>query len=278
MTTNSNQHIRTLLQSLEALLWSRSEVKTFRALLALFLDVSTRTLLRNLKTISASTASRFFSYGLLEPELCWTDLAQANRALVFSRLASTRGRRPDVVLKVDLTCIEKTGRSLPFVWCFNHCFGVQLVVLHVSAGDLHLPLAERVYLGKRTTVELALELLALFPATAWPARVVVMADAGFGTKDFLVGTSDLGFERVLVGMRCDRKLMEGRRMAQVSRGEQVVLHDLPGMTLWASFCRVEREEGTKRFFIVSTFKATGAYLAKRYRLRWLIESFFQSIS
>lgn len=243
----------------------------------MFLDVSTRTILRNLKTVSASTASRFFSYGLLEPELCWADLAEANRKLIYDYLASARGRRPDVVLKVDLTCIEKTGRALPFVWCFNHRFGVQLVVLHVSVGHLHLPLAERVYLGKRTTVALALELLALFPAATWPARVVVMADAGFGSKDFLLGTQDLGFKRVLVGMRCDRKLADGRALQQVSRGEQVTLHDLPELTLWASYCRVEREEGAKRFFVVSTFKASGSYLAKRYRLRWLIESFFQRV-
>ena len=180
-----------------------------------------------------------------------------------------------MVLKLDLTCIEKTGRALPFVWRFNHRFGVQLVVLHVSVGDLHLPLAARVYLGKTTTIDLALELLALFPAATWPARVVVMADAGFGSKDFLLGARDLDFERVLVGMRYNRKLTDGRYLHQVSRGEKVTLHDLPGVALWASYCRVAREGGEKRFFVVSTFAASGAYLARRYRLRWLIESFFQ---
>jgi len=145
----------------------------------------------------------------------------------------------------------------------------------VSVGDLHLPLAERVYLGNKTTVELALDLLARFPAAVWPPRVVVMADARFGTRDFLVGVRNLSFERVLAGMRYDRKLADGRHLHQVRRGERVALHDLPELALRASTCRVKREEGVKRSFVVSTFKATGAYLAQRYRLCWLIESFFQ---
>lgn len=100
--------------------------------------------------------------------------------------------------------------------------------------------------------------------------VVLMADAGFGSKDFLSAAKQLGFERILVGMRCDRKLSDGRSLHQVKRGERVTLHDLPGSTLWASYCRVKREEGVKRFFVVATFKETGAYLARWYRSRWLI--------
>lgn len=98
----------------------------------------------------------------------------------------------------------------------------------MSVGDLQLPLAERVCLGKKTGVELALELPAAFPVAPWPSRVVVMADAGFGSKDFPVAAGEPGFERVLVGMRYHRKLQEGRRLHQVGRGEQVALHDLRG--------------------------------------------------
>lgn len=277
MTTKLNQHIHTLLQSLDEMLWRPGEVRILHCLLALFLDTRTRTILKNIKGTSVSTASRFFNFGCLEPRLCWSELAVANREMVFDYLATLSGRHPDVVLKVDLTCIEKTGRKLPFVWRYNHRQGVQVVVLHVSVGSLHLPLAERIYPrgSKKTPTELALDLLNEFPAGLWPPRVVVMADAGFGSKDFLIGCRDLGFTRVLLGIKSNRKLADGRLPGQAARGEQVALHDLPGMSLWLSWCRVRQEDDVKCFFVVSTFKATGAYLAKRYRLRWFIESFFQ---
>lgn len=40
---------------------------------------------------------------------------------------------------------------------------------------------------------------------------------------------------------------------------------------------MKREEGKKRFYIVSTFQASGRWLSRRYRSRWLIESFFQRV-
>lgn len=79
-------------------------------------------------------------------------------------------------------------------------------------------------------------------------------------------------------MRCNRQLADGRQLSQLKqRGEQVILHDLPMHSLWLSWCDVRREEGKKRFYVASTFAAGRAYLARRYRSRWLIESFFKSI-
>ena len=198
-----------------------------------------------------------------------------------------RGRRGDAVLKLDLTCIEKTGKRIPFARVFNRVYGIQLVVLHVCYGGLSFPLAYRIYQGKgkKTVVDLALELLERFPASAWAARTVVLADAGFGSCDFITGCKDLGFSRVLVGVRCDRKSSDGRRLDELKkRGERVVLHDLPEQPLYISWCDVKRERvaprsdgGKKRFYVASTFAAGGAYLARRYRKRWLIEAFFDSI-
>ena len=193
---------------------------------------------------------------------------------------SRRGRRGDVALKLDLTCTEKTGKRIPFARVFNRAYGIQLVVLHVCFGGLSFPLAYRIYRGKgkRTPVDLALELLAQFPASAWTAKTVVLADAGFGSCDFIQGCQDLGFTRLLVGVRCDRKLQDGRKLVQLSkRGERVGLHDLPDQPLYVSWCDVKRDGGKNRFYVVSTFAAGGAYLARRYRKRWLIESLFNSI-
>lgn len=276
--TQLNQHTDSLLKTLAGLFWGRREVSVFRALVALFLDCKLRTTLQNLKGHSASTASRFLNCEHAPDEVFWAELNRWQLGQ-FHRLPRC-GRRGDVVLKLDLTCIEKTGKQIPFARVFNRKYGIQLVVLHACVGRVSFPLAYRVYRGKgkKTGVELALELLAQFPASQWSSRTVVLADAGFGSAEFIQGAQHLGFERLLVGVRCDRKLRDGRSLGQLQkRGEGVVFHDLPNLPLWLSWCDVRREEGKKRFYVAATFAAAGAYLARRYRQRWLIESFFNSI-
>ena len=81
-------------------------------------------------------------------------------------------------LKIDLTCIEKTGKRIPFARVFNKRFGIQLVVLHACLDGFSVPLGYRIYQGKgeTTLVELALELLEQFRASRFGARVVVLAE------------------------------------------------------------------------------------------------------
>jgi hypothetical protein len=278
---NLHQHIGSLLETLQGLLWNEREVKTFRALVALFLSTELRTTLQNVIGISASKASRFLSCEQVPDEVYWQTLNkwQFEQFRHLQELPR-RGRRGDVLLKVDLTCIEKTGKKIPFARIFNRVFGIQLVVLHACVNGLSFPLAYRIYEGKgqATTVELALDLLAAFPPALWSSRVVVLADAGFGSSEFITGAQDLGFRRLLVGVRCDRKLSDKRRLEQLKRrGQALSLHDLPEIPVWISWCDVKRDNGKKRFFLLSTFAAGGAYLARRYRRRWIIESFFKSV-
>ena len=278
MKTQTDQHTHSLLKTLEDLLWNRREIGVFRALVALFLDCKLRTTLQNLKGISASTASRFLSCEHVPDEVFWAELSSWQREQ-FYRLPK-RGRRGDVVLKLDLTCVEKTGKQIPFVRVFNRRYGIQLVVLHACVAGLSFPLGYRIYRGKgkSTVTDLALELLAAFPTSMWSPRAVVLADAGFGCSAFIGGCQALGFKRLLVGMRCNRQLADGRQLTELSqRGEQLTLHDLPEHPLWLSWCDVRCEQGKKRFYVAATFAAGGAYLARRYRQRWLIESFFKSI-
>lgn len=62
---------------------------------------------------------------------------------------------------------------------------------------------------------------------------MVLADAGFGSSRFIQGCQALGFKRLLVGMRGNRQLADGRQFTELKqRGEQVTLHDLPGQPLW----------------------------------------------
>ena len=278
MRTQKNQHTASLLKSLEALLWNKREVRTFRALVALFLDTEVRTTLQNITGISASTASRFLSCHHAPDEVFW----EALNAWQFAQFYALprRGRRGDVRLKIDLTCIEKTGKQIPFARVFNKLFGIQLVVLHACVGGLSVPLSYRIYLGKGkpSVTDLALDLLSEFPASRFGARVVVLADSGFSSREFITGCYDLGFTRLLLGMKCNRRLTDGRRLDELTvRGEKVALHDLAEQPLYLSWCDVKRDEGKKRFYVAATFRAGGAYLARRYRKRWLIESFFKSV-
>lgn len=222
-----DQHSNSLLKQLEMLFWNRRDIGVFRALVALFLDCKLRTTLQNIRGLSASTASRFLSCEHVPDEVYWTALNRWQLQQCY--LLPRRGRRGDVVLKLDLTCIKKTGKQIPFVRLFNRCYGIQLVVLHACVGGLSFPLGYRIYLGKgrSTPVDLALELLEQFPASQWASRTVVLADAGFGSAAFIHGCTQLGFTRLLVGIRYNRKLSDGRRLEQLGeRGEQVALHDL----------------------------------------------------
>ena len=210
-------------------------------------------------------------------QVMWQTLNECQAAIWHS--LPRRGRRSEVILKLDLTCIEKTGKKIPFARVFNRRYGIQLVVLHASWEGLSFPVAYRIYEGKgKTTVnDLALELLMDYPPSVWSSRVVVMADSAFASTDFIRSAQAMGFQRLLLGIRCDRKISDGRRLDQLSkRGQEHRLHDM-NLAVWISWCDVKREEGKKRFYLLSTFQAGGAYLARRYRKRWLIESFFQVI-
>lgn len=279
MTKPNNQHARSLLESLQALLWNERTVRTFRTILALFLDPQRTTTLQNVRGISASTASRFFSCEHTTDEVLWQRLNRWQTEQLYAQLPR-RGRRGDMVFKLDLTCIEKTGKRIPFAWTYNRSYGIQLVVLHACWGGLRFPLGYRVYPknSPKSATDLATELLEHYRHLLDPSRIVVMADAGFGHNAFIRDCLAMGYRRLLVGVRCDRTLSDGRNLNELTkRGERVSVKDLPDITLWASWCDVKRDEGKRRFYLLSTFAAGGAYLARRYRKRWFIESFFKSV-
>lgn len=229
MRTQTDRHGNSLLRKLEKLLWRTSEARVFRAILSLFLDTNLKTTLQNIKSISASTASRFFSHDTLDAKLCWEELNVWQFAQFYRSRDGRKGKRPEVVLKLDLTCIEKTGKKIPFARVFNHRYGIQLVTLHACFGTLSFPISQRIYQGKgeETVVGLALEMLAHFPSTRWPARVVVLADAGFGSREFLRGTRELGFEQAIVGVRYNRILMSGKKLDAVKRRGEAVRMTFP---------------------------------------------------
>ncbi|MDZ7705290.1 MAG: transposase [Trueperaceae bacterium] len=211
------------------MLRNKRTVKVFRAILALFLDPQRTTLLQNVRGMSASTASRFFSGEHTTDEALWERLNRWQTEQLYAKLPR-RGRRGDMVLKLDLTCIEKTGRRIPFAWPYNRSYGIQLVVLHACWGGLRFPLGYRIYAqnSPKSATDLATDLLKHYRHLLDPSRVVVMADAGFGHDAFIRDGLAMGYRRLLVGVRCDRRLSGGRKLNTLTkRGEQVSLETLP---------------------------------------------------
>ncbi len=281
MADLNNKSSRKLLSELGKI-YGEVRYHSFLAMINLFLDPATRTTLNELQGISSSTGSRFCAnHTVKEYGELWKTLNSWQMNVLWNLYGSSnrRGRRQDVMLKIDLTSIEKTGIKLPFVRLFNKIFGIHIVVLHAHVGDISFPMAFRFYLGKGTTtqVKLVLGMLKEFPPEVWPSRVIVLADAGFGSKEFIRGCLELGFERVIVGIRKDRKLKNGKRLDQEKKGSEVILHDMKEVKLTMSWKRVKRQGEWQHFYIVSTFAGSGRWLARRYRLRWLIESFFQAV-
>jgi hypothetical protein len=109
---------------------------------------------------------------------------------------------------------------------------------------------------------------------------MVQADTEFGTIEFLKAVQQRSW-RAVVGMRCNRKMHDGRTLKQLyrngRRGQQV---HLEGMSdpLSVSWFWLKRAEGKRELrFVVSTHPYSGAYLVRLGRKRWAIEGFFKTV-
>ncbi len=87
--------------------------------------------------------------------------------------------------------------------------------------------------------------------------------------------------RAVVGMRCNRRMQDGRTLKQLyrqgRRGQQV---HLLGMTcpVTVSWFWLKRADGKRELrFVVSTHPDSGVYLVRLGRWRWAIEGFFTTI-
>lgn len=156
------------------------------------------------------------------------------RALLAQIAHRRRGPRPRLLVVIDLVTRPKRGPfpALPLSF-FYSTWGLHLVVLYLVYGPLRLPWAYRVWRGKgeKTLSLLALRLLHTLPP--WIPRrfrLRVVADSAFGTLTFLYGLHRLGYEGV-VGMRRNRRLSDGQKLAEVRQGERVFLRGL-SLPVW----------------------------------------------
>jgi hypothetical protein len=110
--------------------------------------------------------------------------------------------------------------------------------------------------------------------------VIVLADTEFGPVDFLSAVQKRSW-RAVVGMRCNRKLADGRTLKQFyrqgKRGQQVYILGI-SYPLTVSWFWLKRAEGQRELrFVVSTHPYSGIYLVRLGRRRWAIEGFFKTI-
>ncbi len=107
----------------------------------------------------------------------------------------------------------------------------------------------------------------------------MQADTEFGSIEFLKAVRKRSW-RAIVGMRCNRKLSDGRTLKQLyrngKRGQQVSLEGI-GHPLTVSWFWLKQAQGKRELrFVVSTHPYSGAYLVKLGGKRWAIEGFFKT--
>lgn len=105
-------------------------------------------------------------------------------------------------------------------------------------------------------------------------RIRVLADAAFGSTEFISGVRPLGFHAV-VGIRWGRRLQDNCRVDQVrQRGACIQLSDLEE-AVSLSWVWLKRAGQWVQRFVISTQKMTGRAIARCGKRRWRIEGFFR---
>jgi Transposase DDE domain len=287
------EHAQGLVYSLLCLMPSVYQKASFKALMGLMLEAQGHPLPQQTQVKSASSLSRFLNhYG-------WSTrgVIRTTRAAVLAQIGHHRPRK-DLPLRVimDLTSLEKCGKFWhlstptddpeapdPWVRVLNGKRGLHLVVLYLVLGEWRIPWSFRVWRGKDhpSPCQLASKLLATVPSALSQGRpVMVLADTEFGTIQFLNAVRQRGW-RGVVGMRCTRKMQDGRCLKQLyrhgQRGQQVRLDGID-FPLTVSWFWLKRAEGKRELrFVVSTHPYSGVYLIRLGRKRWAIEGFFKTI-
>jgi hypothetical protein len=253
---------------------------SLQALLGLFLEANGRPLPQYSKIKSPSAQSRFLN------QYDWPTRAAIRqvRGQILQQLLryQPKGRRPWVQVIVDLTSLEKYGKFKAFehlIHVLNGKRGLHVVILYLSVGPWRCPWGFRVWRGQGSPspTRLALRLMDTLPRSLTRAyRVMVLADTGFGSIDFLKGIRQRRLA-ALVGVRGDRCLADGRQLRHLChQGQQVYLKEIPFPVTVAWFY-LKRDGRLQRRFVLSTRPLKRSTLIWWGKRRWSIEGFFKTI-
>lgn len=155
-----------------------------------------------------------------------------------------------------------------------------MVVVYLVLGSCRVPWSLRLWQGAGTAspVQFALEQLRQLPLLLRQSqRLMVLADGGFGTIDFLQGVEALGMPAV-VTLRADRQLEGGSQLCEI-RGCEAVRPTGLGFTVWATWLRLKGTDGRPGVWRhVASTKPLSSKMIKRWgRRRFAIEGFFKVI-
>lgn len=253
---------------------------SLQALLGLFLEAQGQPLPQQSQIKSSSALSRFLN------QYDWStrQVIRAVRQASLEQLLkyAPRGRRPWLQIIVDLTSLEKCGKFKTFcqlIHVLQGKRGLHLVVLYLVVGRFRVPWGFRVWRGKGTlsAAQLAVRLIDTLPKQLLKAfRSIILADTAFGSVAFLQAMRKRR-QPVIVGLRCDRKLADGRQVCDlVKKGQQVRLDGL-SFPVTISWLYLKRDGKLEKRFVLSTRPLKGSTITWWGRRRWSIEGFFKTI-
>jgi hypothetical protein len=272
-------HAQGLVYTLLGVMPSTYQRDSLQALLGLFLQAQGHPLPEYCQVKSASALSRFLN------EYPWStrEMIRQVRQAVLAKLLSyrPRGRRPCLQVIIDLTSLEKRGKFKAFdvlISVLDGKRGLHLVVLYLVVGQWRVPWSFRVYRGKGTPspAQLGLRLVRRLPCVLKRRfQVMVLADTAFGSVEFLQGIRQLKYHAV-VGVRRDRKLVDGRHVSSLyKRGQQVRLHGLP-FVVSISWFYLKRDGKWEKRFVLSTRAMKASTINWWGKRRWQIEGWFKT--
>lgn len=276
MLANAQKLVYNLRESMP----TRYQKENLEAMLTLFLEAQGHPLPEHCQVKSASALSRFIN---LNPWSTRGFISIARKEILEQVLSEARfGRKPFLQVIVDLTTLEKTGKFKEFehlISVYNGKRGLHLVVLYLVIGKWRIPWNFRVWRGKGSPspAQLGLKLVQRLPKSLKQNfQILILADTGFGSTDFIHGIRKLRFNGI-IGISKTRKLLDGRVLNRLhQQGQQV---RLVGMEFPVTVCwyYIKRENGRReKRFVISTKPLKASTIKRWGKCRWQIEGWFKT--
>jgi Transposase DDE domain len=269
-----------LLYTLIGLMPSPYQILSLQAVLTMFWEPQRVGLPEQCVIKSPAALSRFFN------EYGWPTRAviRATRKQILKELLkyAPSGRRPHLQVIIDLTTLEKRGKFKAFaelIQILNGKRGLHIVVMYLVVGGWRVPWAFRPWRGKGTVTpaQLGLKLLRTLPKKLQRRfRVLVLADTGFSSVEFMNGVEKLRDFQAIVGIPKSRLMANGKAIKTITKkGQQVQIQGFEKMVT-ASWFYLERNGKLEKRFVISTRVLKGGTITWWGRRRWAIEGFFKT--
>ena len=269
-----------LLYTLMGLMPSPYQLLSLQAVLTMFWEPQRVGLPEQCVIKSPAALSRFFN------EYGWPtrSVIRATRKQVLKELLKYApiGKRPHLQVIIDLTTLEKRGKFKAFaqlIHILNGKRGLHIVVMYLVVGGWRVPWAFRPWRGKETVTpaQVGLKLLRTLPKRLTHRfRVLVLADTGFSSVEFINGIEKLRDFQAIVGIPKNRLMANGKAIETITKkGQQVQIQRFEKMVT-ASWFYLERNGKLEKRFVISTRVLKGSTITWWGRRRWAIEGFFKT--